>query len=455
VNTPAVDTTWEDLVSTALVGTDRRSASPGEVLEQAAVQVVRARAGRRTHEGRPPAPAAEETRPLAARAAGDRLARMLGGEQARLLPEWLEAAAAIGVRVPAHLIPGLLDLGARDRSIRSHLGALTGARGRWLAALNPAWSYLLDEAADMPSGDLWEFGTSGDRRGYLAALRATAPGQARELLEKGWDKETPEDRAAFVLVLSENVGMDDEPFLEVALDDRRREVRQAAADLLTRLPESRLARRMAERAARFLVRDGGGLRADPPKACDSTMERDGVRPRPPAGTAQRGWWLQQVVARTPLTFWAGHLGLPPEDVVQLKIGDWAREVAMGWTRAAILQHDARWARALFEVEPLTDLLAVLPPEEQSARAAELVVRHPVDGQMIMMLGGVSRPWGPRLAGAVLKKIVETSGTQPWNAGELIRLAGERLDPAMHGHVQEIPELAATLRFRHDMSKELA
>ncbi|GAA4560057.1 DUF5691 domain-containing protein [Planotetraspora kaengkrachanensis] len=450
-----MSTSWEDLVSTALVGADRRSASPGEVLEQAAVEVVRARAGRRTHTSRPPAPAMEETRPLASRAAGDRLARMLGGEQARLLPEWLEAAAAVGVRVPAQLIPGLLDLGARDRSIRSHLGALSGARGRWLAELNSSWQYLLAEAAGVPSGDVWEFGTSGDRRAYLTASRAADPGQARELLEQGWDKETPEDRAAFVLVLSDGLGMDDEPFLEAALDDRRREVRQAAADLLTRLPESRLARRMTERSARLLVVDGGGLRAEPPKACDSTMERDGVRPRPPAGTAQRGWWLQQVIARTPLAFWTVHLGRSPEDVVRSKIGDWAREVAMGWTRAAILQHDPRWARALFEVEPLTDLLAVLPPEEQSARAAELVARHPVDGQMIMMLGGVARPWGPRLAKAVLKKIVEMSGTQPWNAGELIRLAGERLDPAMHGHVQEIPELAATLRFRHDMSKELS
>lgn len=128
---------------------------------------------------------------------------------------------------------------------------------------------------------------------------------------------------------------------------------------------------------------------------------------------------------------------------------------MGWTRAAILQRDARWARALFEAEPLTDLLAVLPPEERSHRAAELVAGHPVDGQMVMMLGGVPRPWGHRLARAVLKKIVETTRTQPWNAGELIRLAGERFDPVMHEHAGEVPELAATLRFRFDMLKELA
>ncbi|GAB3901081.1 hypothetical protein GCM10027612_63860 [Microbispora bryophytorum subsp. camponoti] len=33
--------------------------------------------------------------------------------------------------------------------------------------------------------------------------------------------------------------------------------------------------------------------------------------------------------------------------------------------------------------------------------------------------------------------------------------GERFDPAMHEHAGEVPELAATLRFRFDMLKELA
>ncbi|MBP2705737.1 hypothetical protein JOL79_18130 [Microbispora sp. RL4-1S] len=446
---------WEELVSTALVGADRRAVPPESLLEQAAEQVVRMRAGRRPGRSRPPAPAAAETLPPVPGAAADRLARMLAGEQSRLLTEWLETAAARRVRVPAGMLPGLLDLGARDRSIRACLGTVTGTRGRWLAGLNPAWSYLLDEPAHLPPDEVWELGTSGDRRAWLAATRARDPAAARELLEGGWSAETPEDRAAFVALLADRLSMDDEPFLEAALDDRRREVRQAAADLLTRLPGSRLALRMTGRAARLVRRDGRGLRAEPPKACDSTMERDGVRARPPAGTAQRGWWLQQVVAHTPLSFWAAHLGSPAGDVVRLPLGDWAREVRMGWIRAAILQRDPAWARALFAVEPLTDLLAVLPPEEQSNRAADLVRRQPVDGQMIMMLGGVARPWGPRLTDAVLKKIAETVEAQPWNAGELIRLAGERLDPSAYARAEGVPELTATLRFRFEMIKELS
>lgn len=53
-----------------------------------------------------------------------------------------------------------------------------------------------------------------------------------------------------------------------------------------------------------------------------------------------------------------------------------------------------------------------------------------------------------------------SGTQPWNLGELTKLAGERIDPALHdmaGRLSlepSIQEVAALLRFRDDMLKEL-
>ncbi|GII78673.1 hypothetical protein Sru01_36550 [Sphaerisporangium rufum] len=467
---------WERLVSAALVGTDRRPA-PG-LLDRAAAHVVGARAGRRPSRGRPLPAAPAEAQPPVPRAAGDRVARMLDGEQPRLLAEWLEAAAARGLRLPPGLLPRVLDLGARDRSLRAPIGVLAGERGRWLAGLNPPWGYLLHEAttpggAPPPAaGDAagggpdaetlrrWEFGTRGDRLSALRGLRAVDPARARTLLLSGWDREAPEDRAAFVNALADGLSMADEPFLESALDDRRREVRTQAADLLTRLPDSRLGRRMAARAAACVRPAGDMLHAEPPQACDGGMERDGIRLRAPGGTGQRSWWLQQIIAHTPLPFWTAHLGRTAKEIVALNRGEWSREIRLGWERATVLQNDPTWARALFAVEPLTDLLAVLPVEERADRAAELVRDQPVDGQLIMMLGGVPAPWGAALTGAVLDKIVDTAGRQPWNLAELVRLAGERADPAMHAAAAArspeppVQEAAATLRFRFDMLAEL-
>ena len=445
---------WEDLTSTALVGTDRRP-YPGDLLGDAAVEVARRRAGWRPVEaGAPgePVRAPEEEQDVVRRHAAERLVRILGGEHDRLLPEWLAVAAGTGRRVPAYVLPELLDRGRRDRSIRGWLGRLAGHRGRWLAGRNPDWAYLLEE----PTGETWELGSVADRRAYLRRLRAEAPGQARLLLESTWERETPDDRAAFMEVLARGLSMDDEPFLEAALDDRRREVRQEAANLLTRLPESRLARRMAERARACLTVGPAAIAVEAPSACDRAMERDGVRPKPPRGIGERAWWLQQVVARAPLGMWE----LPPERLLRKRIPDWDDEVKAAWVRGAVLQRDPAWARAMFAWDPIADLLDALGPREQQELAAGFAKDHEADSQLIMVLGGVAPRWRAKLATAVLRKIINLATTQPWNLDELIRLAGERIDPDLAGlaegfsPVPPIQRVAALLRFRADMIREL-
>ncbi|WP_244894215.1 DUF5691 domain-containing protein [Planobispora rosea] len=287
------------------------------------------------------------------------------------------------------------------------------------------------------------------------------PGPPASCSRRRGRRRPPEDRAAFLELLGEGLSLDDEPFLEAALDDRRIEVRHRASELLTRLPDSRLGRRMAERAARRFAVARGRLNVDPPLECDAAMERDGIRPKPPRGMGEQGWWLRQLVSRTPLAVWRDLLGHSPRELVRMKVVDWGREVMAGWVRATVIQEDPEWARELFASDPLADLLAVLPRGEQETLATDFVRGHGLDGQLIMVLGGVAAPWGQELSRAVFHKILEVSGTQPWNLGELTKLAGERVDPALHGLAERlspeppIQEVAALLRFRDDMLKELS
>ena len=119
-------------------------------------------------------------------AAGRRLARMLSGEHPDLLAEWLTAAVARGRRAPAHLLPALLDRARRvspaDPELRRLAAEAGGSRARWLAGLNPDWAFV---TAHAPAGDdAWRLGDVGQRRGYLAALRARDPEAARELIAR-------------------------------------------------------------------------------------------------------------------------------------------------------------------------------------------------------------------------------------------------------------------------------
>ena len=137
-------------------------------------------------------------------AAGRRLARMLGGEHPDLLAEWLTAAVAHGRRVPPRLLPALLDRARRvspsDPELRRLSAEAGGARARWLARLNPDWTFVtaLTESGD----DTWRLGGKSQRRGYLAALRARDPAAARELITQSWAAAGPE-RVMFLSVAGE------------------------------------------------------------------------------------------------------------------------------------------------------------------------------------------------------------------------------------------------------------
>ena len=198
--------TWQDLVTASLIGTERSSVPPtripglptlADVAEDpAAILLDRAAlltAARRA--GRPPEhaellPAAEpDPAPVASPAAARRLTRMLSGEYPDLLTEWLAAAVTRGLKAPAQLLPALLDRARRvsptDPELRRLVAEAGGSRARWLAGFNPDWKFV---TADTLTGDdAWRLGDASQRRGYLAALRARDPDAARELIAGSWD----------------------------------------------------------------------------------------------------------------------------------------------------------------------------------------------------------------------------------------------------------------------------
>ncbi len=411
---------WQDLVTASLIGTERAAvpgipvpASPPPagapagpaalLLDRAALLTAARRGGRQPGRAEPALAAGPETAPAVSWAAGRRLARMLGGEHPDLMAEWLAAAASRGRRVPAGLLPALLHHARRgpaaDSGLRRLAAAAGGARARWLAGLNPEWTFVLAYA---PGGeDAWRLGTAAQRRGYLTVLRARDPGAARDLITASWDAAGPDERVMFLGAIAEGLGPADESLLDGALDDRHAWVRKTAAGLLAALPGSALAQRMAARARECLHLqlglDGDGLLVSPPGDCDAAMRRDGITPaadgRTPHQVSQR-LLLLEIIARTPVRTWTDKFGLRPAGVLGLSLGSWAPVLFAGWSRAAISQRDQEWMAALTSSVLAGDLPDWLlagggPAPASGAEVLRQLVRH-VDPALAVPAPGAGR-----------------------------------------------------------------
>ncbi|RAJ38928.1 hypothetical protein K353_04028 [Kitasatospora sp. SolWspMP-SS2h] len=514
---PATTDDWAELESAALLGTDRRPlpeartplaaavdrADPaGALLDLAAVAAVRRRAGALPAPAvEPPAPAPADPRPALPEAAARRLAVLLGTRSghgttanlAELLPQWLAAARARGYRLPPALVPALLDTARARSELRSDAVTLAGPLGRWLAPHNPDWKYVTrtagdQDALDQPGELLWQEGLFAERVTHLTRLRRTDPAAGLALLASTWGTERAEDRVLFLDSLQDGLSAADEEFLEAALSDRSKNVRATAAELLSTLPGSALAARMAARARAAVRDDGDRLHVTPPTACDAAMQRDGIPVKSPTGRGERAWWFGEVVAGAPLALWTDGTGRSPEQLLALPTADspdgggaeWAEDLREAWARAAVRQQDAAWARALLGAPPRpgrdtrapgapAKLLAVLPPAERAAWTAAFVQTHGL-GDAFQLLGACATPWTPPLSTAVvaaLKRAAEL-GSYPWSHSGVLGMTERALAPETAPAVEALvadtspdtawadtfTRLAGTLRFRQAMLAEL-
>lgn len=496
-------TAWDDLVNVALLGTARRpvpeaTAEPlrslagagvthpepaGRLLDQAALLTIYQRAGRTPITGvSVPEPAPAETRNRVSNAAARRLDRVLT-ERPGLLPEWLTLCAAAGARVPEELLPDLFDRATGNPAVAETLVPVVGERGRWLASHNPRWQQVLDRrgtTTDYLDSEMWETGTRADRLAYLTELRQTEPDAARELLAGTWSSEDPADRTEFLAQLDHALSPSDEPFLEQALDDRRKAVRAMAAELLGRLPGSGYRDRMRERLAACVeIVTDSPFRRQPrlvvhaPEEPDATMRRDGIpATRKAGGGTSQGVRLTELVARAPLSWWTETLDRAPHQVVAVRFDDHGDDVRTGWWQAALQQRDAEWSAALLATWSQGDPakpsahLALLPAERRAAIATDVVTRHRADAAVVRWIAACPGPWDSRFGRAVLDVIHYRRRRDPFSLTELRRELARRLPAELASDVEALAEeridavtdtltrVADDIRFRHDMTQEL-
>jgi hypothetical protein len=332
-----------------------------------------------------PEPEPHDERPVCTPRAAGLLADVLGADARPLLDEWLDMAAARGYRPPAEHLPKLLDLAAARRDIRSVVAGVIGGRGRWLAQFNPRWQSA--SAQEEVTEDSWQVGTRAQRALLLRTLRGVAPDRVRALVASTWSVDAADERAEWVAAMTHGLCDEDEPFLEGCLDDRSSRVREAAADLLARLPQSRFVARMTERGA-TLVNFEPGTRANLlklargvparlsvtlPETFDKAMLRDGLSDKPPPKLGPKQWWFFQITASVPLQHWSETTRATPSALIAALPEDFGALVLAAWMKALARLPDPLWIEPLLEAArtevPVTaEVLRVVPV----ARRAEVL-----------------------------------------------------------------------------------
>lgn len=470
---------WEALVSAALLGTARRppdlSQLPESVrglvnggdpertlLSAAALLTGYRRAGRLperdvTSLSRAP----EDPRPVVGPDAAYRLAMLLFGDRGNLLAEWLRTVTARGLRVPPERLPVLADAARGRPELRPLVAEAAGPRGPWLAALMPDWAFL----AELSAGpEVWTHGTANQRFRWLSDLRAGDPGAARAALAEVWPSEPAPVRVQFLSALRPHLSTSDEEFLEAALDDRARDVRRLAAELLAALPGSALSERMAARLRALVTVERRTLVVRLPAGCDEAMRRDGVNPAPPRGVGERAWWFGQLVSMAPLRVWTELAGTAAELVRMPVEGCDPRLLVISWSAAAVREGDVAWVRALLDgevalgLDQVARLISALPRD----RWAEAVRPLLVDGIPVALLQALPAPWPSELGTLILDRIASGGGRGLAHVADVAAYAvpPECLDHALTRQVLEHDaapwrrRLVDTLLFRRGMHEEL-
>lgn len=134
--------------------------------------------------------------------------------------------------MPPALLPALFDAAVQSPEIKPYLNKVIGHRGQWLLNANQEWKskVFVDQ---QPTEESWQHGNFQQAMDYIKKLRQEDAEQARELIAARLPELDAKQRAEMLEVMSINLSVNDETYLESLLKDRSKDVRKIAASFFS------------------------------------------------------------------------------------------------------------------------------------------------------------------------------------------------------------------------------
>ena len=345
-----------------------------------------------------------------------------------LIDEWLEMVVAQGRRIRNEYLVQALVVGTQMPVLQGLLKATVGRRGAWLAQFNKEWKYVTDESQLPTWGyieDKWSTGSQEKRELVLRAARKLDRERGLALLIATWKEESTETRTAFLKCLEGEVSIVDESFLEeTALNDKRKEVRTEALELLHLIPESRYRQRARTRAFAALnlvsappakgIAALNPFRADEktfevniPETADKEMIRDGIVAKSnDTRLGEKAFILRQLVAAVDPSEWCQRFGISYDNlIVAAQKSDWRLAILLGLEAASIAFSNEATAKAH---------LLIGSCEDPSGLAATLSNTERENVLTILFEANKFLPPSPRQQGDYLTLRAVLESTERWS-----------------------------------------
>jgi hypothetical protein len=340
------------------------------------------------------------------------LADVLETGSISLLRFWLEHCNGARRIVQPEVIPVLLNVGVKTKSLQSLITACCGKRGLWLQQFNEEWRWHKTETGE----EAWQTGTLLQRKEYLAELRKTDPAKGRALLQQTWPQEPAATKVELLEQFRINVGADDVAWLEELLNEKSTKVKEAAMQVLKTIPSSNIVQQywnILKQSIRLVTSKGllgiGTKTSLEVKLVpvDPSIFKTGIEQSSgEAKTKDEDYILYQLIRSVPPHFWEAYFNLDKKKILELFTKD-ERVAALfpAFGLAASSFKDCEWLRTVMEMDQVRqygDAFELLPQKEAEGYALRFLGVELSAAGVLSSIHNFKEEWSLEFSKAVLR-----------------------------------------------------
>ncbi len=379
------------------------------------------------------------------------LADILETGSIALLHFWLRQCLEKGRIVQPDVIPDLLEVANKNKTLRPSIQVACGNRGAWLSRLNESWQF------ELPGDqEVWATGTLDQRKELLTTIREKTPATGREMLQDVWMQENAAGKVELLKGFALEVTEEDLHWLESLLAEKSQKVRDEALGALKKLPASSIVKNYWNVLAQSVkLTSTKGLFGIGAKTTiemklvpfDPALFKSGIQQlTSEAGVTDESFILYQLMSAVPPHFWEEHLALDRNRIINLfQKEDDHKSYISAFGLAAAHFRNLDWLRAVMEADKNAmhiDAFYLLPQQEAETYALKFLATDDGASSILHNINFFSAEWGMAFSDALLLYTVKNP--YQYNKAFYNRIA-HLLPAGMLSHLESLSPQEAHLK----------